>query len=567
MPKVSEDTLRNKIKRIINLIQANQLFVHSRTLDVKYLKGDAVKTERYPEIITIACLNAMVANSALLLVGGHGGGKTSLVKLMGRMFTGKTLAQIEEGIVRGHPQLTEEKLIGTLKIAKLMKEGTEEVVWRDFVKNFWKIIDEVNRLTPYAQDILLSLLAEGRVKYYDEVYEIPRYCLYATINPRDVGTHDLSLPFLDRFGMALPITMPTSHDLALILQGKDEKFAGYDELVQVPQILTQEDLMTIWYHVDRMEPTSEAQDFIHAIVREFSLCTRIDKGNTETLKPGAGLCSGCHFNVENLPCNKVESILSVRVAKDLLRYGRALAWLVGLDQVDINVVATVAPYVVNHRANFVERELNKSPYWGNTLEFAKHMIELVRKRFGIRAPCYKVVQEYRRGAGKKSDLGTLKDMAKSDLIVKHDLLPLVKALESKRYSKKVTTIHQADQDRDIKTLAEIRDDLLEDLTFPNRSDLIAQINEALHKHTVSSYNFSFREWKGLWVTIAVEFPELEHMLKASLERNQARQVRTPDMALFINVTGIADDDVVNLEVFGGSDAVKLKEILEKRGGA
>lgn len=72
-----------------------------------------------------------------------------------------------------------------------MKDGVEEVVWRKFILNFWKIIDEVNRLTPYAQDILLSLLAEGTVKYYDEITTINKYCLYATINPQDVGTFEL----------------------------------------------------------------------------------------------------------------------------------------------------------------------------------------------------------------------------------------------------------------------------------------------------------------------------------------------------------------------------------------
>jgi MoxR-like ATPase len=72
-----------------------------------------------------------------------------------------------------------------------MSTGEEEVVWRQFVTNFWKIIDEVNRLTPYAQDILMSLLAEGTVKYYDSILNIDKYTLYATINPQDVGTFEM----------------------------------------------------------------------------------------------------------------------------------------------------------------------------------------------------------------------------------------------------------------------------------------------------------------------------------------------------------------------------------------
>ncbi|TFG13621.1 MAG: hypothetical protein EU531_09685 [Promethearchaeota archaeon] len=187
-----EDSLRKKVWNAINLIQANQLFVHSKNLEIKYYDDEKNKTsiKILPEILSLCVLNALVANSAMLLVGGHGGGKTTLVKLLGRMFTGMRLDEIESSIVRGHPQLTEEKLTGTLKLGKLMNEGVEEVVWRQFITGFWKIIDEVNRLTPYSQDILLSLLAEGKVKYYDAITSIEKYTLYGTINPQDVGTFE-----------------------------------------------------------------------------------------------------------------------------------------------------------------------------------------------------------------------------------------------------------------------------------------------------------------------------------------------------------------------------------------
>ena len=159
-----EDLLRKKVWKVINLIQANQLFVHSKNLEIKFSdkNNEKIQTKILPEILSSCVLNALVPNSAMLLVGGHGGGKTTICKLLGRMFTGSSLQEIENAIIRGHPQLTEEKLVATLKLGKLMHDGEEEVVWRQFVTNFWKIIDEVNRLTPYAQDILLSLLALKR---------------------------------------------------------------------------------------------------------------------------------------------------------------------------------------------------------------------------------------------------------------------------------------------------------------------------------------------------------------------------------------------------------------------
>ena len=360
---VEEDQLRKKVWKIINLTQANQLFVHYKDLSIKYLteKSKKVSTSILPEILTLCVLNALVPNSAILLVGGHGGGKTTLSKLLGRMFTAASLNDIERSIIRGHPQLTEEKLIGTLKLGKLMHDGEEEVVWRQFVTHFWKIIDEVNRLTPYAQDILLSLLAEGTIKYYDEIKTVDKYCLYATINPQDVGTFELSHPFLDRFGISIPIVMPTSHDLELILTGKDEKYSGFDELIQVPKVLTIDELMEIWYYVNKIKFDADVNNYIHAIIRDFTLCARVDKGSSENLKPSTGLCSGCHFNTNQNICNKIESILSVRVAKDLLRYSKALTWLLDLDQIDINLVTTIAPYVISHRVMYSRRELEKPP--------------------------------------------------------------------------------------------------------------------------------------------------------------------------------------------------------------
>ncbi|GAF78854.1 unnamed protein product, partial [marine sediment metagenome] len=454
--------------KIINITQANQLFVHSKNLAISYYDEDTkkVKTKMLPEILSLCVLNALVPNSAMLLVGGHGGGKTSLTKLLGRMFTGNSLNEIENSIIRGHPQLTEEKLVGTLKLGKLIHDGEEEVVWRQFVLNFWKIIDEVNRLTPYAQDILLSLLAEGTIKYYDEIKSIDKYCLFATINPQDVGTFELSHPFLDRFGISVPIVMPASQDLELILTGKDEKYSGYDELIQVPKVLTIDELMEIWYYVNKISINKEVNNYIHAIIRDFTLCARVDKGSSENLKPGTGLCSGCHFNTNQNICNKIESILSVRVAKDLLRYSKALTWLLNLEKIDVNLVNTIAPYVISHRVKYTTRELEKAPHWGNPYVFSKSILDIIQKRFINRADCYLIVERFRDGESKSDDLTTLKNYQKNDLIVKYDLIPFVNSINNKKYPKISQKIKEASKNGDIEVLASVRNDLLENIDFP-----------------------------------------------------------------------------------------------------
>ncbi len=562
---IEEDDLRKKVWKIINLIQANQLFVHYKNLEIKYFDDESnqVKTKTLPEILSLCVLNAIVPNSAMLLLGGHGGGKTTLVKLLGRMFTASTLAEIEKSILRGHPQLTEEKIVGSLRLGKLMKEGKEEVEWKQFITNFWKIIDEVNRLTPYAQDILLSLLAEGTVKYYDSITTINKYCLFATINPQDVGTFELSQPFLDRFGISVPISMPASHDLQLILSGKDEKYSGYDELVQVPKVLSTDDLMEIWYYVNKVPYSDEVNNFIHAIIREFTLCERIDKGNLERLKPSSGLCSDCHFDTDQSVCNKIDSILSVRVAKDLLRYSKALTWLIGLKKIDVNIVSTVAPYVIAHRAKYVERELDKAPFWGNKFEFSKSILEIVLSKFKNRESCYEIAERFRIGNTDPKLLIQIKNYQKSDLIVKRDLIPFIESIDNPSYRELAQTIKDAVKSGNINELAKIRNTLIENIDFPNRAELINWCNRELYKQTVTDYVFKYGNWKEIWAEIASEFSNLDQVLKEAFSQRQTKQIRTEDLVLEINVTGTSEESTVNIEISGGSDALKLRNLLDK----
>ncbi|MHA2398354.1 MAG: AAA family ATPase [Promethearchaeota archaeon] len=559
-----EEILRKKVWKIINLIQANQLFVHHKELAIKYLVEERkkIQSRNLPEILSLSVLNALVPNSAMLLIGGHGGGKTSVVKLLGRMFTAATLNEIENAIIRGHPQLTEEKLIGTLKLGKLMKDGEEEVVWRQFVTSFWKIIDEVNRLTPYAQDILLSLLAEGTVKYYDTITTINKFCLYATINPNDVGTFELSQPFLDRFGISVPISMPASHDLQIILSGKDEKYSGYDELIQVPKILTIDDLMEIWYYVNKIPISPQAQNFIHAIVREFTLCARLDKGNTDDLKPSTGLCSGCHFNTAQSVCNKNDTILSVRVAKDLLRYSKALAWLLGIKNIDINIVNTIAPYVVSHRVAYVKRELDKAPYFGNKYDFSNNILKMIQKRFKTREKCYEIQSRFRDGNPKENDLTELKKYEKNDLIVKFDLIPFVNSVNNKIYPPLAQRIKDASKTGKISDLVELRNELLENMEFPNRGDLIEWCNNELYRQTVTDYIIEYSYQKDVWAEVASEFSDLDEPLKEAFSKRQTRQIRNEDLLLEINVTGTKEDSLVNIQISGGEKALKLRSIMD-----
>ena len=562
------DRLRDQVWQVITTVESRGLFVHSQDLPIRFAasrgEGERTRTTRLPLVVGTCVLNALVPRSAMLLVGGHGGGKTTLVKLLGRMMTGKSLEEIEDGILRAHPQLTEEKMVATLRPGPLMKEGLEVVVWRKFVTGFWKIIDEVNRLTPYAQNILLSMLAEGELKYYDEIKRCDEYCIYATLNPADPGTFEIGIPFLDRFGIAVPITMPSVNDLELIMATRDERLFGYDELWQVPAILSEENLLTVWNLVEKMPVSAKASEFMRSLVREFGACVRADKNQTHDLTVESGLCEGCHFNTTKSICNKVVVPLSVRAAKDLSRYCKAAAWLIGANEVGVDLVKSIAPLVFWHRIQLTRNELDHSPFYGDRLAFTQQIIEQASTRFAQRESALDMIDKLKQGEASKGALDDLKEMAKSDILVQLDYVAFAKELTKSAYVEMVRGIEKSIKDHDVRNMVKMQDRLLADTDFPNRSMLLNKVSEGLHRLTLSQFTITFEQWKDLWTNISVKFPKVTPVLKETLNPPKRKVVRTDGLTLVVYVTGDSPDSAVFLEISGGNEAVELCTEIQKQ---
>ena len=231
--------------------------------------------------------------------------------------------------------------------------------------------------------------------------------------------------------------------------------------------------------------------------------------------------------------------------------------------IDVNIVNTIAPYVISHRTILVKRELDKSPYFGNKYEFTKNILKNIQKRFKNRETCYKITERFREGNSKDNDLTELKKFEKNDLIVKFDLIPFVNSVNNKNYSPVAQQIKENAKKGDINKLAEIRNDLMEKIDFPNRGDLIEWCNHELYKQTVTDYIIHYSYWKDIWADIASEFANLDQPLKNAFSQRQTKQIRTEDLLIEINVTGIKDDSLVNIQISGGSDALKLRTLIDK----
>ena len=338
------------IVRSLDRLRNESLYVHNEELPGAVFCSDKLKGRKVYLVETLAVINALVDRGTMMLYGGHGGGKTTLAKYLGQIFCHLSKEEIEDCILRGHPQLTEEKILGSLDFAQitnskpLNKYGKIDVVWNTFVDSKWKIIDEINRLSPYAQNILLSLLAEGSVKYQDESRIVPPFTLYATLNPKDNANEELSLPFKDRFALALPITMPDYDSFSTI--GKRDK----NSRIKLEEYLPNVDLREVQNDIKSISYTQEAELFINYIIASYRLCMRASKESNDTLSVDKNLCENCRMKGEEKVCNKIKQPLSVRVKEDLYRYGKALAWFLGAPQVTTEHIMILAPYMIWHRA-------------------------------------------------------------------------------------------------------------------------------------------------------------------------------------------------------------------------
>src|SRR6478609_10689823 len=108
-----------------------------------------------------------------LFIGGPGRGKTASAILMG-VLAGYSVRDVKRAMQHGHPQLTVQDMFGTPLPRDLVAAESLadiEVAWRSWLGLRVKIVDEYNRIPTRTQSALLTVLADGYVEVYDQVFE------------------------------------------------------------------------------------------------------------------------------------------------------------------------------------------------------------------------------------------------------------------------------------------------------------------------------------------------------------------------------------------------------------
>jgi MoxR-like ATPase len=144
---VSENNgaLRKKVFSIYNFIGEN-LYLNRPDLEVNGFKFNAA--------LLMSLLTGLVQGQELI-IGEPGLGKTTSAEHVSSLLYRFPLGTIWSAEVSGHPEQTEEKIIGRPDLGKL-NQGEEFVVWSHFALLPIKIVDEINRLPETNQSMILD---------------------------------------------------------------------------------------------------------------------------------------------------------------------------------------------------------------------------------------------------------------------------------------------------------------------------------------------------------------------------------------------------------------------------
>lgn len=384
--------MHDPLRKIDDLVEAlKELRLHVGPADLQ-VADRKVNSQLY-----ICLANACQRNRAALLYGGMGANKTTLVNLLGSAFTGLSFDEVENRMITGHPEQTEEKIVGfidprqwscppassTLSGSPSISfdEGAEaiQVLWTPWSRSRWKVINEINRFPSGKQNLFLELLQKRKVTYAGKSLDLGDTCYFATMNPDFSSTYPLDEALLDRISISVPATQPDF--LASLALAEREKEVW--ELAESLPRFSPEEFERLPGMIAAVSLESQVELSIISLLRDFTLCERAAAFDKTQLsggsKPSRGLCAGCHyFNNPEVCCWQVDEGLSDRVRQDLRSYTRAMALLLGLGSSEgkIEVLRAVAPYVIWHRVSPNRTMLERPPYYGaRRLLYVKDLVE------------------------------------------------------------------------------------------------------------------------------------------------------------------------------------------------
>ncbi|MEM9073377.1 MAG: AAA family ATPase, partial [Myxococcota bacterium] len=277
------------------------------------------------------------------------------------LLSGETLSQVRRNTQHGHPQLTTADLLGGPLPGNLVEAKTAsdvDVIWRSWIRRPVKIIDEYNRIPTKTQSALLSLMGEGYAEQFEQVLHAGASSWFLTAND-DLGggTFQVIDALKDRID-ALVRAVPFESSRLPLIAERVTRNEQPEELLPEDLRLGANGLERATTEVRAVRIAQPVLDAMGAFAVQLEFCQRasdrLERMTKDTLRvSGRRLGQVCNEDCpldkrENL-CSQSEFGLSTRAHYSWLRYAQALAWLEGRNEVAIEDLKALAPWVLHER--------------------------------------------------------------------------------------------------------------------------------------------------------------------------------------------------------------------------
>ena len=350
-----------------------------------------VSQERYEPVVLLGIIT-LILNGKELIYGSYGSGKTTSSERLSSFIKGLPLEFVQATTIFGHPEQTEEKIKATLDLAALQREGQEIVRWRVVPYAPVVIIDEINRLPVGKQSMLLNEVDRNIWNWRGETIIFKEQkAFFATINYQDLGTTQIIPPLLDRFDIAVETTRLHPIRKRLVRRGIDDSILSHKTLATrmlnfvlshnrteeaevveayIRQISTEfkeqiekrfsekgisieipreEEMQKIKEEIENTPVSEDVELFLDYLGQEV-YCQK-------SLQKDFSRCGDCHY--KNFACADLYSI-SHRAEQSLFHYTKALAWINGESEVNLEHLQAVFPHVLWHRTRLSDERMAKT---------------------------------------------------------------------------------------------------------------------------------------------------------------------------------------------------------------
>ena len=361
--------LQTTVRDILTFIQ-DRLYFNRADLEIEGQKHNAA--------LLLSTLTGLLGGK-ILIVGEPGLGKTTSAEYIGALLYRMPLGAVWEAEVSGHPEQTEEKIVGRPNLGALNR-GEEDVVWSAFSVLPVKVVDEINRLPETKQSLILNGVDRGNWSYLNQMQINDEYCLFATANYQDRGTNTIVVPLLDRFDVMVESKYPganlswmigTESSPAHLLRDPQREQAlqaclvnpnaeteieaicedygkAISERLSVPT-LGRAERETIRNEMSALPFQADASAYVRTFLAELSFCCKYGQKRTNEV------CGeGCHYT--GYLCYEVQTCPSNRLPISIRRYAQALAWVLRDKEVHLEHIRTILPYTCAHRIQWRDEE-------------------------------------------------------------------------------------------------------------------------------------------------------------------------------------------------------------------